>query len=68
VTQRLDPDGGRWSTKTEGLSGQTLTKIGAAFGLENYSSVSSVVSRMKQRIANDRRLKRKVKEIEQALK
>ena len=28
------------------LSGQTLAKIGDAFGLEHYSSVSSVVSRM----------------------
>jgi chromosomal replication initiation ATPase DnaA len=49
------------------LSGQTLTMTGNAFGLEHYSSVSSVVSRMKQRIANDRSLRRKVEEIERAL-
>ncbi len=50
------------------LSGQTLATIGGAFGLEHYSSVSSVVTRMKQRIPNDRSLKRKVGEIERALK
>jgi putative transposase len=49
------------------LSGQTLATIGGAFGLEHYSSVSSVVSRMKQRIANDRRLRRKVEAIQRAL-
>jgi len=49
------------------LSGQTLATIGDAFGLEHYSSVSSVVSRMKQRIASDRGLSRKVEEIERAL-
>ena len=48
-------------------SGQTLATIGDAFGLEHYSSVSSVVSRMKQRIANDRSLRRKVEAIERAL-
>ena len=50
------------------LSGQTLTAIGNAFGLQHYSSVSSVVSRMKQRIANDRGLRKKVKEIERAIR
>jgi len=48
-------------------SGQTLATIGDAFGLENYSSVSSVVSRMKQRIPNDRSLRRKVEEIKRTL-
>jgi REP-associated tyrosine transposase len=48
-------------------SGQTLATIGDAFGLDHYSSVSSVVSRMKQRIANDRSLRRKVEKIERAL-
>ena len=50
------------------LSGQTLSAIGYAFGLEHYSSVSSVVSRMKQRIASDRSLRKKVKEIERAIR
>jgi putative transposase len=49
------------------LSGHTLATIGDAFGLDHYGSVSSVVSRMKQRIANDRSLRRKVEEIERAL-
>jgi len=49
------------------LSGQTLATMGDAFGLDHYSSVSSVVSRMKQRIASDRGLRRKVEEIERAL-
>ncbi len=49
------------------VSGQTLATIGNAFGLENYCSVSSVLSRMKQRIANDGSLRRKVEEIERAL-
>jgi chromosomal replication initiation ATPase DnaA len=50
------------------LSGQTLATIGDAFGLDHYSSVSSVVSRMKQRIPSDRSLRRKVEKIEQALR
>ncbi len=49
------------------LSGQTLSTIGDAFGLEHYSSVSSVVSRMKQKIASDRNLRRKVQAIERTL-
>jgi putative transposase len=49
------------------LSGQTLATIGDAFGLEHYSSVSSVVSRMKRRIAKDTSMRRKVAEIERAL-
>lgn len=50
------------------LSGLTLATIGEAFGLEHYSSVSSVVCRMKQRIENDGRLRRKVEAIERRLK
>ncbi len=50
------------------LSGQTLAAIGDAFGLVHYSSVSSVVSRMKQRIVTDRRLRNKVEAIERILK
>ncbi len=49
------------------LSGQTLAKIGDAFGLEHYSSVSSVVTRMKQRITSDRKLRRKAGKIERSL-
>lgn len=49
------------------LSGRTLATIGEAFGLEHYSSVSSVVCRMKERIANDGKLRRRVKAIERRL-
>jgi len=49
------------------LSGLTLTAIGDAFGLEHYSSVSSVICRMKQRIASDRRFRRKVEAIERRM-
>lgn len=50
------------------LSGQTLAAIGEAFGLDNYSSVSSVVSRMKRRIQVDRSLKKRTKTIERQLR
>ena len=50
------------------LSGQTLTAIGKAFGLDKCSSVSSVVTRMKRRIQKDRRLRRRVQVIEKKLK
>ncbi|MEW6139357.1 MAG: transposase [Thermodesulfobacteriota bacterium] len=49
------------------LSGQTLAAIGVAFGLENYSSVSSVVCRMEQRIGKDRSLRRQVEAIERRI-
>jgi len=49
------------------LSGDTLARIGEAFGLANYSSVSSVVSRMKQGIQDDSRLRRRVAAIERQL-
>jgi putative transposase len=50
------------------LSGRTLATIGEAFGLEHYSSVSSVACRMKQRIENDGRLRRRVEAIERRLR
>ena len=50
------------------LSGQTLTAIGESFGLDKYSSVSSVVTRMKRLIQEDRRLRRRVQMIEKKLK
>lgn len=46
------------------LSGQTLAAIGSAFGLDHYSSVSSVICRMKQRILRERSPRRKVEAIE----
>ena len=49
------------------LFGQTLAMIGDAFRLEHCSSLSIVISRMKQGIANDRSLRRKLEKIERAL-
>ncbi len=46
------------------LSGETLASIGKAFGLGNYSSVSSVVCRMKNEIKVDKGLRRRVDRIE----
>ena len=49
------------------LSGQTLATIGRAFGLEHYSSVSSVVRRVKQRVASDTSFRKKIDEIKRYL-
>jgi chromosomal replication initiation ATPase DnaA len=49
------------------LSGKTLAAIGEAFGLDSYSSVSSVVSRIKQKIRSDRKLRRVVEAMERRL-
>jgi putative transposase len=49
------------------LSGETLATIGEAFDLDNYSSVSSVVSRMKIEIQRAPRLKRRVEKLERKL-
>jgi hypothetical protein len=45
---------------------QTLSTIKNASGQEHYSSVGNVVCRMKQRIANDRSLRRTVETIERS--
>jgi putative transposase len=45
------------------LSGETLATIGKAFGLNKYSSVSSVVSRMKSEIQVDTKLRKRVDKI-----
>jgi len=49
------------------FSGETLTTIGKAFGMRKYSSVSSVVSRMKNEIREDASLRRRVEGIERLL-
>jgi REP element-mobilizing transposase RayT len=46
------------------LSGETLSRIGKAFGLDNYSSVSSTVTRVKRAMQVDRRLTERVKKLE----
>jgi putative transposase len=40
-----------------------LKQIGEQFQMEKYSSVSSVIERMKQRLREDRKLKNRIKEI-----
>ena len=49
------------------LSGKTLVDIGKAFGLDNYGSVSSVVSRVKRGMKDDTRLRRRVTKLEKQL-
>jgi REP element-mobilizing transposase RayT len=49
------------------LGGHKLTEIGKVVGLKKYSSVSTAYLRMKARLANERRLGQKAKEIENRL-
>ncbi|MGO9117886.1 MAG: helix-turn-helix domain-containing protein [Desulfomonilaceae bacterium] len=49
------------------LSGETLSAIGKAFGISNYSSVSSVVCRMSDEVKRDASLLRRIKRIERKL-
>jgi len=44
-----------------------LTEIGAAFGIANYSTVSSAVERIKKRKQEDQKLKLDIKTIETLL-
>lgn len=46
------------------LCKMTLPKVGEKFGIENYSSVSSAIQRMKLRVETDRLLRKKLNEIE----
>jgi hypothetical protein len=50
------------------VSGQTLARIGKEFHLENYGSVSSVVSRMKRILMHDGRLRKRVQRVERQLR
>ncbi len=45
-----------------------LKEIGRVFMLEKYSSVSSIIERMKFRMKNDRNLKRRIKKLEAQLR
>lgn len=45
------------------LRGDTLAQIGSDFGIDKYSSVSSVINRMKAQVAKDRVLREKVEEL-----
>jgi len=48
-------------------SGKTLLEIGAEFNMSQYSSVSSVVSKMKEAVARDRKLRKRVEGIEKRM-
>jgi len=50
------------------LSGETLARIGKEFHLDNYGSVSSVVSRMKKTLRHDVRLRKRVDKVERQLR
>ena len=50
------------------LSGETLARIGKEFHLDNYGSVSSVVSRMKKTLMHHRRLRKSVERVERQLR
>jgi len=45
-----------------------LKEIGLVFMLKKYSSVSSIIERMKSRMKNDRHLKIRIKKLEEKLK
>jgi len=45
-----------------------LKEIGLIFMLNNYSSVSSIIERMKSWVKNDRNLKKRIKKLEEQLR
>ena len=49
------------------LRGEKLEEIGSQFGISKYSSVSSVIEKVKREISADRRLRVRVKNIEKIL-
>ena len=49
-------------------SGKTLLEIGAAFNMSQYSSVSSVVTKMQKVLTQDKRIRKRVCKIEKALR
>jgi len=52
---------------TRQLRGDSLKEIGLSFRMTKYSSVSSVIERMKRSIAEDRRLRNKIEKIQSLL-
>jgi len=50
------------------LRHDSLKEIGEIFGLEKYSSVSSIIQRMKTRIQNNRKIKMRIKKMETELR
>jgi len=49
------------------LRGDSLDEIGREFGVATYSSVSSVVERIKAVIAKDRKLRQRVEELKKEI-
>jgi len=49
------------------LRGDNLEEIGREFNITRFSSVSSVVERMRRKISGDRQLRRRVEEIKTAI-
>jgi hypothetical protein len=49
------------------LRGDSLTAIGKVFGIQSYSTVSSIIGRFKIRMGADRTLRRKVEEVRKTL-
>jgi len=49
------------------LRGDKLEEVGRQFGIAKYSSVSSAIEKMKREISEDRKLRSRVKEIEETL-
>ena len=50
------------------LRGSKLDEIGSEFGLRNYSTVSTIIERTKNRVASDRRLKKRIEKLKHDLK
>jgi chromosomal replication initiation ATPase DnaA len=48
-------------------TGTALKDIGIRFGMNNYSSVGSVITRTKQEIVKNRNLRQSVEEVEKLL-
>jgi putative transposase len=48
-------------------TGAALKDIGVRFGMNNYSSVGSIITRTKQGMVRDRRLRQRVEEVERLL-
>jgi putative transposase len=50
------------------LTGKKLEEIGREFGINNYSSVSTVIERTKQKVATDRKFRKRLEKLKMDLK
>ncbi len=50
------------------LRGEKLEEIGRQCGVSKYSSLSSVIQRMKSEISTNRKLRKRVEQLEEELK